>query len=418
MDVVTLPLSLEVQRILTGDVEAIQNPYPVFNRMRDEAPLFRYDAYTMIVSRHADVKAAYRDDDLFPTTPALGGRFEGMTRLLDEDELTMMDEFAAFDKHTISRKNGDDHSRVRGAAARYLTPGRVHGFEPAFQGIFDELIAERAGQDAFDFMPFAYKLPLLVITDILGVPREDAEQVKRWGDAWTISRNPIQPQDVRRKRRVMDEYREYVRALVGRQRSLEVKSQLVASMLDATEKDRVTQDELVAFFLHTLFAGHETTQHLMGNGLRALLLHRDQWQLLCDDQSLVPGAVEECLRYDGPVPFITKRSAAGARLSGEPVPEGLDVMLSAAAANRDPEVFAEPESFDILRQPNDHMMLGFGRHFCIGASLARLEGRIVFGTLARHYPDLDFATDPATLRYHRGIRGLDELPIRLGPRRD
>lgn len=413
----TTSLNDEVRRILTGDVEAIQNPYPVFNRLREEAPIFRYDAFTVIVSRHADVKAAYRDSDHFPTTPALGGRFEGMTRLLDDEELAMLDEFAAFDKHTISRMNGDDHTRVRGAAHRYLTPGRVLAFEPSFQQIFDELITERAGSDAFDFTPVAYKLPLLVITDILGVPRDDAEQVKEWGDAWTIPHNPIQPQAVRHKRQVMDEYREYVRSLIDSHRRSETRNELVASMLDANEQDRVSEEELVAFFLHTLFAGHETTQHLMGNGLRALLLHREQWRMLCDDPALVPGAVEECLRYDGPVPFITKRSAANAELSAGPIPEGMNVMLSAAAANRDPEVFADPEQFDIRRQPNDHMMLGFGRHFCLGAGLARLEGRIVFSTLARHYPDLDFAVEPSTLRYRRGMRGLTELPIRLGKRR-
>jgi cytochrome P450 len=410
-------LSDELQLIMTRDVEAIQNPYPVFNRLREQAPLYRYDSSTVIVSRHADVKAAYRDHEHFPATPAHGGQFDGKLALLDAEELAMMDEFAAFDKNTISRMNGDDHVRVRRAAHRYLTPARVLDFEPTFQRIFDELIAERADQDVFDFMPVAYRLPLLVITEILGVPRADAEQVKAWGDAWTItSKNPVPPADVRQKRRVMDEYRAYVRALVDRHRSSEVKSELVASMLDANEQDRVTEAELEAFFLHTLFAGHETTQHLIGNGLRALLLHREQWQMLCEDPSLVPDAVEECLRFDGPTLFITKRTAVGAQVNGEPVPEGLNVVLLAAAANRDPEAFEDPEEFNILRRPNDHLMLGFGRHFCLGASLARLEGRIVFETLTREYPDLDFASDPSGLRYHGGLRGLDSLPIRLGNR--
>jgi cytochrome P450 len=409
----------ELRLILTGDTESIQNPYPVFNRLREQAPLYRYDSQTVIVSRHADVKATYHDDEHFPATPALGTKFDGQMRFLGDEELAMMDEFAAFDKHTISRKNGDDHVRVRRAAHRYLTPRRVLDFEPTFQRIFDELIAERADQDVFDFMPVAYKLPLLVITEVLGVPRDDAEQVKAWGDAWTLTnQNPIPPEAVRYKRQVLDEYRGYVQALIDGHRNSETKSELVASMLDAADQDRLTEDELVAFFLHTLFAGHETTQHLIGNGLRALLLHRDQWRMLCDDPALVPSAVEECLRFDGPTLSISKRSAAGAQVSGESVPEGLDVILLAAAANRDPDVFEEPERFDILRQPNDHLMLGFGRHFCLGASLARLEGRIVFGTLTCHYPELDFATDPASLRYHRGLRGLDEFPIRLGARRD
>src|SRR5258708_3211122 len=135
-------LDEEMRLILTGDVEAIQNPYPVYNRLREEAsPVYHYDSRTVIVSRHADVKSTYRDDEHFPTTPGVGNRLEGQLRLLGAEELAMMDELAAFDKHTISRKNGVDHIRVRRAAHRYLPPRRVLDFEPIFQRIFDDLIA-------------------------------------------------------------------------------------------------------------------------------------------------------------------------------------------------------------------------------------------------------------------------------------
>jgi cytochrome P450 len=417
---VTTPSSLddEMRLILTGDVEAIQNPYPVYNRLRDEtAPVYRYDSQTVIVMRHRDVKATYRNDEHFPTTPTLGTRYDGQRRFLDAEELAMMDELGEFDKHTISRKNGTDHIRVRRAAHRYLTPRRVANFEPIFQRIFDELIAERAHQDVFDFMPVAYKLPLLVITEILGVPREEAEMIKAWGDKYLLNVNPIPPEAVRLKAEMLEEYRAYVRALVERQRKADSKSELVASMLDAADSDRLTEDELVAFFLHTLFVGHETTQHMIGNGLRAMLLHRDQWQMICEEGSLVPGAVEEIMRWDTPVPFISKSTGANAAVDGVALPPGQNVLLLAASGNRDPEVFEDPDAFDITRKPNDHVTLGFGVHFCIGASLARMEGRIVFETLSQHYPDLDFAVDPSTLRFHGGIRGLDAFPIRLGARR-
>lgn len=409
----------DVRLLMTGDLEAIQNPYPAWRRLRETSPVYRYDTNTTIITRHRDVKATYRDDEHFPQTPTLGNQFEGALRLLSDEERAMFATFGEFDKNTISRKNGADHARVRGAAQRYLTPRRVADLEPTFQRIFDELIAERADHDVFDFIPVAYNLPLLVITEMLGVPREDAQQVKAWGDAWTLTRqNPVPPDAVRRKARALVEYRDYVRALIEGHRSSEGNSELVASMLDAADSDRLAEDELVAFFLHTLFAGHETTQHMIGNGLRALLLHREQWQALGEDPTLVAGAVEEILRWDPPVPQISRHTATGAQVDGIAIPPSEDVLLVAASANRDPEAFADPDSFDIARTPNDHISLGFGVHFCLGASLARLEGQIVFGTLSRRYPHSDFAVDPSTLRYHRGIRGLDELPIRLGARHD
>jgi cytochrome P450 len=412
-------LQEDLRLIFTGDVDAIQDPYPVYARLLEESPVHRYDASTVIVSRHPDVKATYRDEAHFPATRRLGSPFEGQFNLLGAQELAMLDYFAEFDKHTISRKNGADHTRVRRAAHMYFTPRRVDELRSTFQGIFDELIDEHSTEDIFDFARVAYRLPLLVICEIFGVPREDAEQLKAWGDVWTITgQNPLLPESVHRKAVVLEAYRDYVRQLVARHRGDEGRSRLISSVLDATEEQRLTEDELVAFILHTTFAGHETTQHALGNGLHALLLHRDQWRMLCSDAALVPAAVEEILRFDPPVAAITKYSAEGASVAGVAIEPGKFVMLLDAAANRDPAVFEDPHAFDITRSPNDHVTLGFGPHVCLGASLARLEGRIVFETLSRRFPDLDFAVDHSTLRYHRGMRGLDELPVRLGPRRD
>ena len=412
----TLSLDDELRRIFSGETEAIQDPYPVYRRLREESPVHRYDAQTVIVSSHREAKACYRDDTHFPTTPVLGNRFVDQLRLLGPEELAMMDEFAAFEKNTISRKNGADHIRVRRAAHRYFTPRRAAAYEPLFQRIFDELLEERSDLESFDFMSVAYRLPLLVICEILGIPRGDAEQVKAWGDEWLINMNPIPRQAVRRKRVVMDEYSAYVRGLIARHRCDGGRSSLIASVLDAADDDRLSEDELIGFFLHTSLAGHETTQHMIGNGLRALLLHQDEWRLLCDDQDRVPAAIEEVVRWDPPVPYISKFSAAGAMAGGVSIPPAINVLLLQAAANRDPAVFRDPDRFDVTRHPNDHLSFGFGTHFCLGASLARLEGRIVFGTLARRHPEIELAIDPAELCYHAGIRGLRELPVRLGRR--
>jgi hypothetical protein len=414
MSLTTRPsLDEELRLLFAAGAETVQDPYPIFDRLREESPVHLFDAQTVLVSRHADVKAAYRDDEHFPSRPALINSFEGMFDLLSDAELAMLDEFAAFDRNTISRKNGADHARVRAAAHRYFAPKRTAELESTFQRIFDELLEQHAVGDAFDFMPIAYKLPLYVITELLGVPREEAAQVKAWGDAWLIQENPLRPELVHRKRKVLDEYEAYTRALIERNRRDPNKSEVVASVLDAADGDRLTEDELVAFFLHTLLAGHETTQHMIGNGLRALLLpeHRDQWRLLCDDPSLVPGAVEEIMRWDPPVPYIGRSAAAGAEAGGIPIQEGSTVLVLAAAANRDPRVFDDPAAFDITRRPNDHVTLGHGVHFCLGASLARVEGKIVFETLARRLPGLELAVEPERLRYHGPIRGLTELPV-------
>jgi cytochrome P450 len=408
-------LDEELGLLLTGDVETIQDPYPIWDRLREESPVHQYDEQTVIVSRHRDVKATYRDDVHFPATSALGNRFVGQLRLLSDTDLEIMEEFRQFEQHTISRKNGVDHQRVRAAARRYFTPKRTAELEPTFQRIFDELLGERLGEDEFDFMPLANQLPLLAITEMLGVPREEAEQVKFWGDFFlATNQNPIPPDVVHQKKQALDEYREYTKRLVERHRADPEKTDLIASVLDAADGDRLTEDELVAFFLHTLLAGHETTQHMIGNGIRALLLHRDQWQAMSEDPALVPGAVEEILRWDPPVPYISKVAGEDAEVGEAAVAEGVNVLLLQAAGNRDPRVFEDPGTFDITRNPNDHISLGWGVHFCLGASLARLEGKVVFGTLARRFPDLHCAIDPSALRYHRGIRGLDVLPLRLG----
>jgi len=407
----------QVALLLAGDRDTIQDPYPIYDRMREQAPVLRVGSQTAIVSRHRDVKAAYRDVQRFPQPPARASPFDGYLRLLSEDDLRVLGQVKAFESNYISRKNGADHLRVRTAAHRYFTPRRVEELSDTFQRIFDELVEVHLDEDEFDFLEVAYRLPLLVICELLGVPREDAEQVKAWGDAINPGhRNPLEPALVRAQLDALHANADYVRELIERHRQNPARNDLVTSVLEAADGNRLSEEELVAFFLHTLFAGHETTQHMIGNGLHMLMVHRDQWTHLCAEPSLDRNAVDEVLRFNPPVPSINKITAQEMELRGVTLPQGTTVLLMQAAANRDPEVFERPGEFDIARQPNDHLSLGFGPHFCLGASLARLEGRIVFGSLSRRFPELDLAVDPSALRYHRGIRGLDDLPITLGPR--
>jgi cytochrome P450 PksS len=187
-------------------------------------------------------------------------------------------------------------------------------------------------------------------------------------------------------------------------------------LLDASQGDKLTEQELVGTYVLLLFAGHETTANLFGNGLVALMQHRDQWERLCQDRSLAPTATEELLRYDAPTQFFAKRAAADEELLGTRIPAGTTIYVGNAAANRDPLAFAEPDDLDLARRPNDHLSLGKGAHFCLGAPVARLEGRIVLSALARRFPDITLAVDAGDLEWKRHVvlRGLKSLPVHPG----
>jgi cytochrome P450 len=370
------------------------------------------------------MKQAYRDEERFPALEVRSKPLDDANpgsdpeALLSGEDRDRLEQVYAYERNTISRMNGDRHRRVRRAAHRYFTPARVAQLRVDMQQILDDLLDPLGGDQAIDLMPVAYRLPLLMITDLLGVPRDDAEQVKAWGDAINHPdvTNPHRPEFLRAAHEAITDQSEYVRGLVDRQRGLRETTPLVAGVLEAAG-DRLTEEELVAFYVHTLFAGHETTQHMVGNGVVALLRHRDEWERLCADPALTASAVDEVLRWDPPVHVNVKTTSRDVELEGVTIPEGARVMMLLAAANRDPDVFAEPERLDIGRSPNDYISLGFGPHFCLGASLARVEGQVVLETLSTRFPELELAADPSELRFHRGIRGLDALPVVLGPDR-
>jgi cytochrome P450 len=207
--------------------------------------------------------------------------------------------------------------------------------------------------------------------------------------------------------------------MVARHRRNPGRPGLVAALLDAEEGDRLTLEELVANVLLFLFAGHETTTNLLGNGVYQLLLHPGQWQLVCDDPSVMPTAVEELLRFDPANQMMIRRAACDVELGGVEVAAGTGVMLLNASANRDPQAFADPDRLDVVRRPNDHLTFGQGVHFCLGAPLARLEGNVVFSTLARRFPELELAAAPEQLEWaaHPTLHGLVRMPVALGAER-
>jgi hypothetical protein len=410
-------LKHEVDRLLAHDPDVLRDPYPLYRRLREEAPVFTYDATTALVSTYAEAKTVYRDNDRFPSPERLDSKFEGRFALLSAEEMRLYDEWIAFESTRVSRMNGEQHRRVRSAGQRAFTPRRLEEMRATVTRLTDRLLDELEAEESADFMRFAYRLPLLVILDMMGVPHEDGPILKRWCDsiARPAGENPLRPETIRSAHSASSEFRAYVRELVRAHRRRPERTTLVAALLDASAEDRVSEPELLSMYVLVMFAGHETTTNMFGNGLLALLRHREQWQAVCGDPSLVPGAVEEVLRYDAPAPFIYKSTIGDEQLAGVSLPAGTSVVVLNGAANRDPLVFDDPDGLDVTRRPNDHLSFGYGVHFCLGAGLARMEGDIGFRALVRRFPEVELATDPEQLSYldNFTLRALRSLPVKL-----
>jgi cytochrome P450 len=335
----------------------------------------------------------------------------------------MLEEIRTIESARVVHLDGERHRRVRSAAQRAFTPKRVAELATAVQRIVDEQLEHCASYEDSDMVDFAYHIPLLVVMDIIGAPYEDAELIRGWGSAInrTQAGSPARPEDVRAAHQALLAFRLYVEALVERQRteSSDERTTLVSALFDASSADQLTEEELIGFYLILLSTGHESTTALIANSIRALFVERAQWRLLCADPSLAASAAEEVIRYDSPSQFFPKRVAHDTEIAGVPVAAGTQILCGNGAANRDSAACEKPDVFDIRRGPSDHLSLGFGVHFCLGASIARLEGRIALETLARRCPDLELCVDPSSVTYEPNAskRGVKSLPARIGPLR-
>jgi len=391
----------DLRRLFAHDPAALRDPYPLYRRLRQEAPVFAYDANTVVVSRHAEVKAVYRDNARFPSPKDLDNKFEGRYKLLSPAELELHERWMSSERTRMSRLNGDEHRRVRNVAQAVFTPKRLEDRRISIVRLTEQLLDELEAEDEPDFMHFAYRLPLFMILDMMGVPHEDGLMMKRWCDAIAEpgGENPLRPESVWAAYAAAVEFRDYIRKLIRLQRRLPDTTALIGALLDASSDELLSEDELVSMYVLLLFAGHETTTSLFANGLLALLRHRRQWEMICADPSLIPNAIEEILRYDAPFQFVTKTTFACQELADVTIPAGMMVLVAIAAANRDPMVFDNPDEFDVTRQPNDHLGFGHGVHFCLGAGLARMEGYIGLSALTRRYPKMQLASKTGDIAY-------------------
>jgi cytochrome P450 len=326
----------------------------------------------------------------------------------------------AFARHMLS-VDPPDHTRLRRLASTAFSRSRVEALRPRIQATADALLDELGTRDdVVDLVRgFAFPLPFIVISELLGVPESDRADL---GNSITTLLAPAAASEppaeaVLASRKVV----RYLTELVTRKRAIAGEDLISDLVRAADEDDALSEQEILSTIFQLVVAGHDTTASLIGNAIVALLLHPDQRDALVADPALVPHAIEEILRWDAPVPHSTFRYATeDIALAGTVIPAPAQVIISLAAANRDPDRYASPDTFDITRADTSHLAFGHGIHHCLGARLARLEGTIALTTLHRRFPTMRLAVPRDALHWNHGdglvLRGLSELPVTLDDR--
>jgi pimeloyl-[acyl-carrier protein] synthase len=387
-----------------------ENPYPGYRQLQQRDPVHR--AFLLggwVFTRHRDVLALLRDDG-FSADQRLSKRYprvrKGYIRAGGSPD--------RLDNPTMLSADPPDHTRLRGLVSKAFTPRMIGGMQDRMEGLAAELLAPvSTGSEFCVIRTIAYPLPVLVIAEILGIPKEDRERFKHWSDEVVKGLGLISSTDRRRSIIASNELGEYLQQIAERRRS-DPRDDLISRLLAAEEQgDRLSMEELLGTCSLLLIAGNETTTNLIGNGLLALLGNPTQLERLREEPELIDSAVEELLRYDPPVQFTARTVRDDREWAGVSMKRGMTVVAGIAAANRDPEVFDDPDRLDIGRQENRHVSLGSGIHFCLGASLARLEARTALSALISRYPDMRLGATPPKRGRNVVLRGLETLHVRV-----
>jgi hypothetical protein len=400
-----------------GDPATNANPFPAFERLRAGDPVHWSPAMkAWIVTRYADVRQV-----------ALNNRQISADRLTPffkanvEYQRGGIESLVRYLNHWMVFRDPPDHTRLRRLFTKAFTPTAVENLALNIEDIVAHLIdgmqtKARRGETVDFVADFAYPLPASVIMDLLGVPRSDLEQVKVWSDdiALFIGTAQVAGNKYARAEAGAKAMADYFRGLIEARTAAPTDDMISHLVLARDDRDALTTDEIIGTCILLLFAGHETTTNLIGNGFLYSMRHRDQWDRLVAEPALADSAVEEYLRYDGPSGALARVAAADLEMGGKTIREGQRVFAFMNSANRDPEAFDDPERFDIARPANPHITFGHGIHFCLGAPLARLEARIAAIRLAERLPGIRLHSD-AEPEWHDSLvlRGVKHLPVAL-----
>ncbi|MFI6735392.1 cytochrome P450 [Nonomuraea sp. NPDC050451] len=391
------------------DEDYLRDPHAVFGRLREGRPVYctatPQGVRVWVVSRYEDVKAACTD-------PRLSKDFTNNPDMIKSNELEGGDSsgYEAVVPHNMLFVDPPDHARLRRLVGKVFTAGRVQALRPRVEQISASLL-DKVGPE-FDLLhDYAVPLPAMVIGELLGIPENDWPQLIKWSNT-TIEGAVLDPQVVVR---AATEFITYLAELCEARRA-EPADDLFSAMVQAQDEEgALSGRELVDTAFLLTVAGHETTVHLICNGMLALLRHPDQHAKLREDPGLLPAAVEEFLRYDGPVSTSTLRfTKEPVTIGGTEIPANQLVLVSFLSANRDAAQFAAADRLDVTRAPGQHFAFGHGIHYCLGAPLARTEGAVAFRHLLERFPGLRLAVPEERLAWRPGLlmHGLTSLPVR------
>ena len=392
----------EIFNIASPDVRP--NPYPVYEELRRLGPVVENPLFGVwMILGHQECERVLLDPQTF-------------SNVVEGDPTT-----AFFRKRTMLASDPPDHERLRKVVAAAFTPRSLQALEGRVTKVAAELVAElgRAPGPVDLVAGLSAPLPMIVIAELLGVPPEDRLKFKEWSQGIAgVTQLALADDETREKGRLAAEAMQGYLADVIAERRRKPGDDLVSRMVEANGGGILTDEELVASSVLLLVAGNETTTNLITNAVLALARHPEERRRLLADPSLIRGAIEEILRFDPPVHSTIRTATHDAVVAGQTIPAGMRILVLVAAANRDSRVFAEPDRLDLTRSnARDHLGFGAGIHFCIGAILARLEGRLALEALLRAAPDYAIADDGASITYGPSfiLRGITSLPIVMKP---
>jgi cytochrome P450 len=384
-------MSIDASRPVSDWVspEFLADPYAHYRRLRDSDPVhFDKARGSWVLTRYSDVATALRDDE----------------RLSAEQQPVAT---------SMLVSDPPDHTRLRSLVAKAFTPRTVSQLTPRIHDIVNVLLDTASPRGEMDAIAdFAYPLPITVIAELLGVEPERRDFFRAESQKIAVALGPIaNPMVGMRATEGRNELLAYFSTLIEKRRA-DPRDDLISALVQAEDRgDVLNHGELLGMLLLLLVGGHETTVNLIGNGLLALLRHPEQLERLRTREGIEKMAIEELLRYDSPVQYSGRVAATDFELGGKRIRAGDGVRMILGAANRDPEVFADPDTLDITRDPCPHLAFGAGIHFCLGAQLARLEAQIALPALVRRFPRLRRASEELRWRPAAVLRGLEALPV-------
>jgi cytochrome P450 len=392
-----------------NDPGVLADPFPLYRRMQDEDPAHwspRLKAW--VLTRYEDVRRLCLDSSMS------SDRLRPFFASLPSPEAARVAELARYLTLWMVFRDPPEHTRLRRLAARVFHVRSIHALRPNVEGLTNWLLDSLDGKKRFDFIAdFAGPLPALVIMDMLGAPREELGRLKRLSDemALFIGSARDAPEKYERAASATREMAGIFRELVSARRAAPQRDLLTELVTLNDAGDRLSDDELVATCMLLLFAGHETTTHHLANGLRALLAFPAELERLRAEPALAPAAVEELLRYDGPIGAQVRIVQEPQTLHGKKLNRGERVFLLMNAANRDPRAYEDPDRLDLARNGVPHLTFGFGAHICLGFPLARLEGQVALPAVLGRWRHIELATDQLEWMDSMVLRGMKAMPL-------